>query len=246
MVTRLLLSLIVFAAGLAAAGPQAAEPADSERLAATPYYGYELILQIDKAPQGSSLNAQRLRAYRYHPDRRSLEFLARWHISTGAEAARENRLGRVTPRSTLTGYYPVETLKPTAYSNSWDGLMLYSMFYDVAGGYAIHATDPNKYARLGRRASGGCTRLEQKQARFLYKLVAALDKGWTLKLDRTTGAPVRDANARPVAQWGYKALVLIEDGSRLEATRLGFISADEVYKDAASLAYYSGTNAATP
>jgi len=234
--------LVVFLAACYSFYANAAERdvPDIERLAAQPYHGFELILQIDKSLQGTSLHAQRIRVYRYRPDTGEIGFIARWYVSTGVEAARENRIGRVTPRTTLTGYYPVEVLRAVAYSNSWDGMMLYSMFYDVPGGYAIHATEPNKYGRLGRRASGGCTRLEQKQARYLYRAVAEMGKGWTLKLDRETGEPVLDGSGRPMPQWTHKALVLIEDGSILEATRLGFVDRNEVYKSLESLAHYTG------
>ena len=139
---------------LAGAGPLAAQPSGSERqrLLNHPYHGFELIVQIDKGLPGSSLHAQRLRVHRYVESEGRLDFIARWWVSTGAEEARENKIGRVTPRTTLVGTYPVEQLRDSGYSNSWDGLMLYSLFYDVAGGYAIHATDPNKYSKLGQRA----------------------------------------------------------------------------------------------
>ncbi len=198
-----------------------------------PYFGHNIIIMIDKAKQGTSLNAQRLRVYSYDPEEQELTFVARWRISTGAETPKANAHGNVRPRTTLKGYYRPQVLDPDAYSHSWDGPMIYSLFYDHPR-YAIHGTESYNYFKLGRRASGGCTRLTAMNARKLFSMVDELGKGWTLQFNRHTGRPLRTESGGYVTAWGYRALVVIEEDGTQEPTHTGFMNRDVVYATADS------------
>ena len=79
-----------------------------------------------------------------------------WLCSTG-------RAGYVTPYG---DFHPYHTVK-MHYSKQWDNSpMPYSVFFHK--GFAIHGT--NYVRSLGRRASHGCIRLSNKNARKIYNL----------------------------------------------------------------------------
>ncbi len=222
--TALIASFALFAGhAFAAGGPNVKE------LLAHPFHGYEIIIQIDKATAGSSLNAQRLRIHRYHSSTGEVEFVGRWHASTGAETPERDIKGRMSTRVTPTGFYKIDFMNQDAYSKAWDGPMLYAMYWDFNGGYAIHGTEEYNYFKLGQRASAGCTRLRESNARMLFRMIEGMGKGFTLKLDRRTGKPAYSADGKPIIQRTYKALVLIEDQGEMEVTRFGFRHRDEVY-----------------
>ncbi len=210
-------------AAFASSGPSVKE------LLEHPYHGYEIIIQIDKSSAGSSLNAQRLRIHRYHASTGEIEFVGRWHASTGAETPERDIKGRLSTRKTPTGFYKIDFLNQDAYSRAWDGPMLYAMYWDYNGGYAIHGTEEYNYFKLGQRASAGCTRLRLANARQLFTMIEGMGKGRTLKLNKRTGKPLYNAEGKPIVQRTYKALVLIEDEGELEVTRFGFRHRDEVY-----------------
>lgn len=200
-----------------------------EELKSHPYHGYSIIIQIDKAPPGQSLHAQRVRIHRYNSETGSIEFLARWDASTGMETPKEDMKGRMARRKTHPGYYNIEFLEIDAYSDSWDGPMPYAMYWDYNQGFAIHATEWFAYFKLGRRASAGCTRLHENHATELFAMIESMGKNHSYKLDRETGKPVRDANGNPVIQWTYQAMVLIEDHGVMEPTRFGFVDRNVVF-----------------
>lgn len=80
-----------------------------------------------------------------------------WPVSTG-------RKGFATPQGT----YRPKRMTRMHYSRKYDNApMPYAVFF--RGGFAIHGT--NAVARLGRRASHGCVRLAQGNARELYLLI---------------------------------------------------------------------------
>ena len=80
-----------------------------------------------------------------------------WPVSTG-------RFGYMTP---IGEYHPIR-LERVWYSTIYNfAPMPYAVFF--RGGYAIHGT--NETARIGRRASHGCVRLDTANAAILYSLV---------------------------------------------------------------------------
>jgi len=218
---------------------QAATPSksDIQTVKNHPYFGYNIIIIVDKAKEGTSLNAQRLRYYRYNTNKEKIAFVARWSVSTGAEVPKKNELGRIARRTTLKGYFPVEELREDYYSNSWDGPMVFSVFYDYPR-YAIHATEYYNYFKLGRRASGGCTRLKMEQALQLYDEIKDMGKGWVAKVNRHTGAMLKSSDGTPIMQWSYKALVVILENGQIEPTHFGFKHWDVVYATSKSVYDY--------
>lgn len=79
-----------------------------------------------------------------------------WLCSTG-------KAGYVTPYGDFNPYYTVKM----HYSKQWDNSpMPYSVFFHH--GFAIHGT--NYVRSLGRRASHGCVRLSERNARKIYNL----------------------------------------------------------------------------
>ena len=79
-----------------------------------------------------------------------------WLCSTG-------KAGYVTPYGDFNPYYTVRM----HYSKQWDNSpMPYSVFFHH--GFAIHGT--NYVRSLGRRASHGCVRLSERNARKIYNL----------------------------------------------------------------------------
>jgi len=79
-----------------------------------------------------------------------------WLCSTG-------RAGYLTPYGDFNPYYTVKM----HYSKQWDNSpMPYSVFFHH--GFAIHGT--NYVRSLGRRASHGCVRLSERNARKIYNL----------------------------------------------------------------------------
>ena len=79
-----------------------------------------------------------------------------WLCSTG-------RAGYVTPYGDFNPYHAVKM----HYSKQWDNSpMPYSVFFHH--GFAIHGT--NYVRSLGRRASHGCVRLSERNARKIYNL----------------------------------------------------------------------------
>jgi hypothetical protein len=48
----------------------------------------------------------------------------------------------------------------------------YVVFF--VGGVALHATEPEFYSKLGSRASGGCVRLTQEDAKTVYDWITEL------------------------------------------------------------------------
>jgi lipoprotein-anchoring transpeptidase ErfK/SrfK len=82
---------------------------------------------------------------------------ALWPVSTG-----KNNY------DTPTGIFQPQRLEYEYYSKKYDDApMPYSIFF--TGGYAIHGTE--HVAKLGRKASHGCVRLEPGNASVLYEIV---------------------------------------------------------------------------
>lgn len=221
-----LVLVIGFSTSEANAGPSAAK---LKELKGHPFYGYNLIIQIDIAPAGKSLHAQRVRVHRYDPETKSVEFIGRWAASTGAGTPKANEKGRIAQRKTHPGYYNIEFLEIDAYSESWNGPMPYALYWNYNQGFAIHATEEYNYFKLGRPASAGCTRLTLSNATELYATVEMMGKDYTYKLDRQTGKPVLNGSGNPVVQYSYQAMVLIENYGVKEPTRFGFRDRDEVF-----------------
>lgn len=98
---------------------------------------------------------------------------------------------------TESGYYTFQELMKDYKSKSFDDAdMPNSMFYIRNRGIALHEVNlPEKLANLGKRASGGCTRLDPDTASSLFEAVYAT-QGARIPVIDLHGNPVRDAFGR--------------------------------------------------
>jgi lipoprotein-anchoring transpeptidase ErfK/SrfK len=116
---------------------------------------------------------------------------------------------------TEPGYFTFQELQKSGYeSASYDDAdMPNAMFYMRNRGIALHEEpEDNLIANLGRRASGGCTRMDPDTAANLFDAIYATRGAQIPVIDRS-GSPVRDANG----QLTYKTKEVVtysEGGSR--------------------------------
>jgi lipoprotein-anchoring transpeptidase ErfK/SrfK len=87
-----------------------------------------------------------------------------FQTSTGREKHETTASGRKTFTTTPVGYFRPYLLERNHWSNAWKANMPYTVFFN--GGIAVHATTPSHYKALGKRDSGGCSRLHPDNARF--------------------------------------------------------------------------------
>jgi len=107
------------------------------------FFPGDIYINIDKSRQTMNV---------YKGD----QLIYSWLCSTG-------KAGYVTPYGDFKPYYTVRM----HYSKQWDNSpMPYSVFFHH--GFAIHGT--NYVRSLGRRASHGCVRLRERNARKIYNL----------------------------------------------------------------------------
>jgi lipoprotein-anchoring transpeptidase ErfK/SrfK len=95
-----------------------------------------------------------------------------WPVSTGRERLETSKSGRTYVTSTDVGVYRIDSMTTMYHSHTWNAPMPYAIFF--LPGTAIHATEPGNYRRLGSRASGGCVRLDERNAVRLYTLVKSV------------------------------------------------------------------------
>jgi lipoprotein-anchoring transpeptidase ErfK/SrfK len=89
-------------------------------------------------------------------------------VSTGRERWETAKSGRQYFTTTPTGWFAPKSYVRNHWSNTWDALMEYAIFFN--GGVALHATTPNHYVELGQRASGGCVRMHKTNALWFWNL----------------------------------------------------------------------------
>lgn len=128
--------------------------------------------------------------------------------STGREKHETTASGRRTFTTTPVGYFRPFQVERNHWSHAWHANMPYTVFFN--GGIALHATTPHHYARLGHRDSGGCARLELKNAKIFYDLVRAAGIHEVNKIARN-GKTVLDRDGNPVQIKAYDVLVIVEN-----------------------------------
>lgn len=149
-------------------------------------------------------------------------------ISTGREKLelkrRSSRCEKQPPQSyysiTATGYYNVEQLVKDHRSGSFDADMPYSIFYDREHGLALHQAAKPALKNLGRRASGGCTRMRKELAAPLFNKIAGT-RGSLIPVFNKDGSPqldeygqVKRSKTVPLFDGrtsAYSAIVIIQD-----------------------------------
>lgn len=178
---------------------------------------FDLYLYVNKAPQGAS--AQHMFIFERLPNG-NFHLRYTWPTSTGRE--RPERYFTTTP----TGIYKLDPARFYTYYESrvWDGVpMPYAMFVDFAygggrmSGIAVHGT--NSQRSLGARASGGCIRLAQVNAKMLFGLIQSRYAGpvpkfaWDQVRGHTsrTGQVRRSESGKLVMEHGYRVLLIVDN-----------------------------------
>lgn len=126
----------------------------------------QVVIFVNKAARGEHPDAQTLKVYI------DGQFAYAFTVSTGSEKRVTTAAGKTYVSTTPTGYFRPRRLYRKYYSSLWGGAsMHYAVFYIPGSGIALHATTPNHYRELGRRASGGCVRLHPTDAASLQKVI---------------------------------------------------------------------------
>jgi hypothetical protein len=129
-----------------------------------------LIIVINKAQKDTAADAQTLEAWL------DGELLYRTIVSTGKQEPvfippnKKYPQGHHYIPSTPLGVFRISSRDINHVSQTWEGAsMPFAQFFYY--GIAIHATTPEHFHDLGRRASGGCVRLYPRDAKIMWKLV---------------------------------------------------------------------------
>jgi hypothetical protein len=180
------------------------------------YPYFDLYLYVSKAANGPL--AQRMYIFRKDASG-DIAFEQTFLVSTGRE--RYEKYFTTTP----TGLFELDPdrFKRSHYSRTWHAQMPWAMFLNATirgrqTGIALHSASSH-VAQLGSRASGGCVRLPPEKAAELFERFQREERGYVplfafdASLNRTDpyGRILRDASGRPVMQYGYKVLLIIED-----------------------------------
>lgn len=195
-------------------------PGIGEDLLKTPGYGYDLVMNVNKADSNRNPNGQKMTVQVLNTGLQTPQSTWTWPVSTGAETRAATRL--VLPngnryysnRHTRPGFFHVQRVHSQAgyQSRTWDVVLPWAIFYDIDGGYAIHGAVGRGAQRLGRRDSGGCVRLRMDQAAQLNRLIRnRVGRGWVLRLDQNTGQPTYDFEGTPDVIYTWKALVVVRE-----------------------------------
>ncbi len=161
---------------------------------------YPMVLIINKKDYGPG--AQQMKVY----ENGVLTY--QFKVSTGRERWETARSGRTYFTATPVGYYTPYTLIRNAWSETWKAPMDFAVFF--IGGVAVHATTPNHYKELGRRASGGCVRLHRDNAQYVFEKVKALGKGLVPVVKRN-GAISRNRNGIVVRAVKWRTLIIVQN-----------------------------------
>jgi len=182
-----------------------------------PWLGYRVIALVDKSAPGASPTAQTLTAFYFDPKLNRFVVLDNWPVSTGVEIPHYKDGVLLSTQQTRAGFYRAEYLDANYISKKYLEPMPFSVFYDRAFGTAIHATSPAKYARLGKRASKGCTRLTEENAKIFFELIKSYGFGTVVKVHWQTG----QAGPAPRVVRSYRAFVInTEPGNPAAAVRI--------------------------
>ncbi|MNT31399.1 L,D-transpeptidase catalytic domain [compost metagenome] len=129
-------------------------------------------------------------------------------VSTGREQWETAKSGRYYFTGTPVGWFKPKALIRKHWSETWEANMEFAVFFN--GGVAMHATTPDHYKELGRRASGGCVRLHKTNAEFIFNLVSSEGKGLVPIVNRK-GQVSRDSKGNIIRRIGWNTVIIVED-----------------------------------
>ena len=130
----------------------------------------------------------------------------RWEAGKTSPEQRKPERGYFS--STNVGYFsPYRTVRLHK-SKLWDADMPYSVFFD--GGIATHQVPPEAIRQIGSRASGGCVRLLERDAAYIYDQVNNSGIG-SIPRFTTAGRPILDSKGQQLRKRGYRTLIIVQD-----------------------------------
>ncbi|WP_413288538.1 L,D-transpeptidase [Bdellovibrio sp. HCB337] len=164
---------------------------------------FPVVILVNKATKGPSAQTMKV----YHRGELVYQFL----VSTGREKDELAKSGRRYFSTTPVGWFAPTKTYEKYFSNTWQAWMNYSVFF--IGGIATHATTPDHYKELGTRASGGCVRLTEKNAKIVYDLILSEDKGEVPVFTRD-GSIKTGLFGKIKTQESWNTLIIVEDNPK--------------------------------
>ncbi|WP_413560174.1 L,D-transpeptidase [Bdellovibrio sp. HCB209] len=164
------------------------------------YREYAIVLRINKAAAGPTAQQMQVMENGFP--------IAVWPVSTGREQYEKAKSGRWYWTRTPVGTFSPYKLVRNHYSYTWKANMEYAMFFN--GGVAVHATTPDHYKELGKRASGGCVRVHKDNAKIIWDKVIAQPQR-LVPLFNENGRVARDVNGNPIRVMGWNTLIIVEN-----------------------------------
>jgi lipoprotein-anchoring transpeptidase ErfK/SrfK len=161
---------------------------------------FPVVILINKSEQGPSSQSLKV----YHRGALAYEF----DVSTGREQWENAKSGKKYFSVTSTGWFAPTRTYEKYFSKTWQAQMNYSVFF--YGGLAIHATTPDHYRDLGSRASGGCVRLKEKNAKLVYDLILSEGKG-DVPVFSQTGKIKKNLLGKVSLARGWNTIIIVED-----------------------------------
>jgi lipoprotein-anchoring transpeptidase ErfK/SrfK len=163
---------------------------------------FPVVVVVNKAVKGPSAQTMKV----YHRG----NLLNTFKVSTGREKDEIAKSGRKYFSVTPVGWFaPTKTFEKY-WSNTWQAWMGYSVFF--VGGIATHATTSDHYKELGTRASGGCVRLEKKNAKIIYDLVLGEGQGDVPVFTRE-GKISKDLWGNVKTKKSWNTVIIVENNS---------------------------------
>jgi lipoprotein-anchoring transpeptidase ErfK/SrfK len=123
-----------------------------------------VVIEVNKSREGTHPDAQTVHVYV------DGNLTHTWFVSTGREHRELAPSGKRYFSRTPTGEFHITSRVKHYWSQTWNAPMPFAQFF--VGGIALHATVPLHEPELGRRASGGCVRLQLQNAETLWNLVS--------------------------------------------------------------------------
>lgn len=161
---------------------------------------FPVVILVNKAIQGPSAQTMKV----YHRGTLVYKFL----VSTGRERDELAKSGRRYFSTTPVGWFAPTRTFEKYFSNTWQAWMNYSVFF--IGGIATHATTPDHYRELGQRASGGCIRLHEKNAKIVYDLILSEGLG-KVPIFTREGRISTSIFGKVKYQNSWNTLIIVED-----------------------------------
>lgn len=127
-------------------------------------------------------------------------------ISTGREQWETAKSGRHYFTTTPVGWFSPVRYSRQHWSATWDAWMEYAIFFN--GGVALHATTPDHFKELGRRASGGCVRMHPDNALWFWNLSLSDQTAYVPYFTRN-GQLMRDSSGNVKRHMASGTLIIV-------------------------------------